>query len=147
MTVVITAQTLERTQSGERACGPARQWFAAAFPNGGELAEVWDACPRWQWRVWFAAHSAKLGEAMAFARDCVRRAEDYAVAVAEAADHYYAAASFVSGAANHVVTAYANFAAAAANATFNAAEVAGAADDEIRIQVAWARRILFGEST
>lgn len=52
---LITLETLEKMPSGERACLPARQWFAASFPNGATIREVWDACPDdTSWKIWFA---------------------------------------------------------------------------------------------
>ncbi|MCB0683210.1 MAG: hypothetical protein KDC32_20250, partial [Saprospiraceae bacterium] len=54
----IALTMLENMPSGARACDPARDWFEENFPNGGERAQIWDACPNWRWQVWFAVHSA-----------------------------------------------------------------------------------------
>ena len=141
----ITLAMLENMPSGARACSAARHWFQKNFPNGGELAEVWDACPNWQWKVWSAVHSALTVDAGAFAQSCADRAAEYAeyavAAVAKAADAYNAAAY----AADAAASAY-----AAARAAYNAAAYAAAAAEhadahvgEIQAQIAWARGILF----
>ena len=155
----ITLAMLENMPSGARACSAARHWFQKNFPNGGELAEVWDACPSWRWQVWFAVHSATTEEAVAFAQSCAERVAIYAVAaVAKAADAAAAtyvaraaayAAAYVYAAVEAAASAYAAAYAARVRAYAYAAHAAYAAAradahvDEIQAQVAWARGILF----
>ena len=155
----ITIKTLERMPSGARACKPAREWFEEKFPDGGERAEVWDACPNWQWKVWFAVHSATTEEAVAFAQSCADRAAfyaKYAVAVAAkaaaAADAYAAeAADYAADADTYNAAAYARVAAAYAEAAARAAAVDAARvvavahyEAEVQAQIAWAHKVLFG---
>ena len=154
----ITIKTLERMPSGARACKPAREWFEEKFPDGGERAEVWDACPNWQWKVWFAVHSATTEEAVAFAQSCADRAAfyaKYAVAVAAkaaaAADAYAAeAADYAADADTYNAAAYARVAAAYAEAAArDAAAVARVVavahyEAEVQAQIAWAHKVLFG---
>ena len=135
----ITLAMLENMPSGARACAPARRWFQEKFPDGGERAEVWNACPNWEWKVWFAVHSATTEEAVAFAQSCEERAVFYAVAAVAVAAKAAAAADAHAAAAYsaaHAAAAYAaeaadyaaDAAAAAADAdTYNAAEHADAA--------------------
>ena len=100
--LTVTLEMLEHMPSGARACAPGRDWFEEKFPDGGERAEVWDACPNWRWQVWFAVHSATTEEAVAFAQSCEERAVFYAVAaVAKAADA--AAATYVAAALTAVL--------------------------------------------
>ena len=148
----ITIKTLERMPSGARACKPAREWFQKKFPNGGELAEVWNACPNWLWKVWFAMHSAPTVDAVAFAQSCAERAASYAAdaiakttdaskavydadAAASAADYAAANADAAADAADAVADA--------ASRTFAAAAAADCSAVEVQAQVAWARGILF----
>ena len=44
----ITLKILDRA----KACDPARDWFADAFPAGGEVSEVMSACPNKEWLAW-----------------------------------------------------------------------------------------------
>ena len=146
----ITIKTLERMPSGARACKPAREWFEEKFPDGGERAEVWDACPNWQWKVWFAVHSATTEEAVAFAQSCADRAAfyaKYAVAVAAkaaAAADAYDADTYNAAAYARVAAAYAE--AAARAAAVDAARVVAVAhyEAEVQAQIAWAHKVLFG---
>ena len=154
----ITIKTLERMPSGARACKPAREWFEEKFPDGGERAEVWDACPNWQWKVWFAVHSATTEEAVAFAQSCADRAAfyaKYAVAVAakaaaaadayaaEAADYAAEAADYAADADTYYAAAYARVAAAYAEAAARVVAVAHY-EAEVHAQIAWAHKVLFG---
>lgn len=149
----ITLTMLKNMPSGARACNDARRWFQENFPNGGELAEVWDACPNWRWKVWFAVHYSPTVDAVAFAQSCAERAAAYAVAaVAKAADADKAAEA-AAEAADEAAEAAADAADEAAVHAYNAAADAADADDanyadadvdEIQVQIAWARRILFG---
>ena len=135
----ITIKTLERMPSGARACKPAREWFQKKFPNGGELAEVWNACPNWLWKVWFAMHSAPTVDAVAFAQSCAERAASYAAdaiakttdaskavydadAAASAADYAAAYVEAVARAAADAVADAADYAAANADAAADAAD-------------------------
>ena len=129
----VTLTMLENMPSGARACDPARDWFEEKFPDGGERAEVWDACPNWRWKVWFAVHSATTEEAVAFAQSCAERAAAYAVAAVAAVAKADAAYADAHAAAAEAEAAYEDAYAAAALA----------AADEIQAQVAWARGILF----
>ena len=169
----VTLTMLKNMPSGARACKPAREWFEEKFPDGGERAEVWDACPNWQWKVWFAVHSATTEEAVAFAQSCADRAAfyaKYAVAVAAkaaaAADAYaaahaaaaHAAAAYAAEAADYAAdadtynaAAYARVAAAYAEAAARAAAVDAARvvavahyEAEVQAQIAWAHKVLFG---
>ena len=153
--LTVTLEMLEHMPSGARACDRARHWFEGKFPNGGERAEVWDACPNWQWKVWFAVHSATTEEAVSFAQACAERAAIYAAVARAAADSaatravnaqsaaaYYDATAAVSDhALRAAVAAYKS-----AAYTADAAYYAGSAADEIQTLVDWARRVLFGEA-
>ena len=44
-------------------CSEAVDCFDANFPKGTDLRTAWDACPRDDWRVWFATHSLSREEA------------------------------------------------------------------------------------
>ena len=133
----VTLTMLENMPSGARACDPARDWFEENFPNGGERAQIWDACPNWRWQVWFAVHSATTEEAVAFAQSCADRAAfyaKYAVAVAAKAAHAaaayaaaHAAAAHAARAAAYADDAYAAYEAAAARAAAEAADAAAEA--------------------
>ena len=144
--------------SGSRACDPARDSSEENFPDGGERAEVWDACPNWQWKVWFAVHSATTEEAVAFAQSCADRAAfyaKYAVAVAakaaaaadayaaEAADYAAEAADYAADADTYNAAAYARVAAAYAEAAARVVAVAHY-EAEVQAQIAWAHKVLFG---
>ena len=85
----ITAKTLKRMPSGARACKSPRRWFKATFPKeqyptGVSLRVAWDACPRDDWRVWFALNWLPIeqvqGLAWKFAGQAMRLAgiEEYA---------------------------------------------------------------------
>ena len=154
----VTLTMLENMPSGARACKPAREWFEEKFPDGGERAEVWDACPNWQWKVWFAVHSATTEEAVAFAQSCADRAAfyaKYAVAVAakaaaaadayaaEAADYAAEAADYAADADTYNAAAYARVAAAYAEAAARVVAVAHY-EAEVQAQIAWAHKVLFG---
>ena len=154
----IALTMLENMPSGARACDRARHWFEGKFPNGGERAEVWDACPNWEWKVWFAVHSATTEEAVAFAQSCADRAAfyaKYAVAVAakaaaaadayaaEAADYAAEAADYAADADTYNAAAYARVAAAYAEAAARVVAVAHY-EAEVQAQIAWAHKVLFG---
>ena len=146
----LTLDALLEMPSGTRACSQARRWFIQSFPEGATLIQVWDACPDWSWQVSFAVHSATQEEAVAFARECEERAAKYAAdaATATTAENAADAAEAANDAANYDADTYynADCAAAAAAATAYYADCATAAgnyDAEIKIQVAWAKRILF----
>ena len=127
----ITLTMLKNMPSGARACNDARRWFQENFPNGGELAEVWDACPNWRWKVWFAVHYSPTVDAVAFAQSCAERAAAYAVAAVAKADAAFTAAADAAHADAYAHAAY-------------AAAYVDAYVDEIQAQVAWAKNVILG---
>ena len=156
----LTLDALLYMPHGARACDPAVEWFVRVFPDGGKWSEVWDACPVWQWRVWFAIRSAPTKKVLKFVRSCASRAADYAAlqdaellnaALSESASKVASYALAVQTYADDrwYATAYA-YACAAARETEVTAHLAddsrGASAQEKQEQIAWARRILFGES-
>ena len=166
MTTTITIQMLKSMPTGARACPSARQWFAEAFPHGATLEQAWNACPEWQWQVWFAIHSTDRQTMVEFARSRATAATNYAACAAKAADYTRAARDAEAARTADYAARTAADAARAAEATRDtraAAEAARAAAgyarkaaahaaagyaravaEERDLQIAWAHEILFG---
>lgn len=53
---MITIETLKRMPSGNRACSAAQEWFMETFPDGAAIHDVWNACNKDEWRVWFTVN-------------------------------------------------------------------------------------------
>jgi hypothetical protein len=111
----ITAKTLKRMPSGARACKKPRRWFKSTFPkeqypNGASLRVAWRACPRDDWRVWFALNWLPIeqvqGLAWRFAGQAMRLAgiDEYADNVT--ADNWKEARATTNGLYEFVVDDY-----------------------------------------
>ena len=120
-----------------RACREARNWFAATFPNGASLREAWAACPRDDWRIYFALRQMSKERVVAFGWWCAGQAFRYAAIGAPALTQFsgnvtpqnwreaYAAAHAAiaahTAATRATFTPYATYAAHAARAAAHAA--------------------------
>ena len=147
-----------------RACREARNWFVAMFPAGTDLRTAWAACPRDDWRIYFALRQMSKERVVAFGWWCAGQAFRYAAIGAPVLTQFagnvtpqnwreaYATAHAVNASDAADAAAYASASALATNVAdanhvaFYASESAAHADAATRAEHArWCAKVLFAQ--